>query len=89
MAPEEEKASREEHCSSSSSLFQLPLDPELWVLPEKTSTPAPGSAGQRRPAEEEEEEEDKWLLKKRSQAQVCSQLHVIFCFNTVSFSSLL
>ncbi|KAM7385957.1 hypothetical protein PAMP_001995 [Pampus punctatissimus] len=70
VAPEEEKASREEHSSqfkpSFSSLFQLPLDPHLWVLPEKTSTPAPGSAGQPRPAEEEE---DKWLLKKRSQAQ--------------------
>ncbi|XP_067466997.1 nuclear receptor coactivator 4 isoform X1 [Thunnus thynnus] len=70
VAPEEEKASREEHSSqfkpSSSSLFQLPLDPDLWVLPEKTSAPAPESAGQPRPAEEEE---DKWLLKKRSQAQ--------------------
>ncbi|XP_070772388.1 nuclear receptor coactivator 4 [Enoplosus armatus] len=68
VAPEEEKASREEHSSqfkpSSSSLspFQRPLDPELWVLPGQTS---PASGGQAHPAAEE----DKWLLKKRSQAQ--------------------
>ncbi|XP_023258394.1 nuclear receptor coactivator 4 isoform X1 [Seriola lalandi dorsalis] len=68
VAPETEKASREDHSSDfkpSSSLFQCPLDPELWVLPGKTQTPAPGSGGQPHPAEEE----DKWLLKKRSQAQ--------------------
>lgn len=56
VAPEEEKAR-----SQISSLFQSPLDPGLWVLPEKT----PGSGGQTHQAEEE----DKWLLKKRSQAQ--------------------
>ncbi|XP_044069481.1 nuclear receptor coactivator 4 isoform X2 [Siniperca chuatsi] len=73
VAPEEEKASREEHSSqfkpssssSSSSPFQRPLDPELWVLPGQTPPPAPGSGGPPRPAAEE----DKWLLKKRSQAQ--------------------
>ncbi|TNN23534.1 Nuclear receptor coactivator 4 [Liparis tanakae] len=48
--------------SSIWSLFQSPLDPELWVLPRKTL----GSGGQAQPAEEEE---DKWLLKKKSQAQ--------------------
>ncbi|XP_041866207.1 nuclear receptor coactivator 4 isoform X2 [Melanotaenia boesemani] len=47
---------------SSSSPFQHPLDPNLWVLPGKTS--APESGGPACPAEE-----DKWLLKKRSQAQ--------------------
>ncbi|XP_073338361.1 nuclear receptor coactivator 4 isoform X2 [Pagrus major] len=67
VAPEEEKASREEHSSQfkPSSLFQLPLDPELWVLPGQTCPLAPGSGAQPRPAPEE----DKWLLKKRSQAQ--------------------
>ncbi|XP_027131303.1 nuclear receptor coactivator 4 isoform X2 [Larimichthys crocea] len=79
VAPKEEKASREEHrrsreehsISSSSSLFQTPLDPELWVLPGQTAgsggqpRPPPGSGGQPRPPPEE----DKWLLKKRSQAQ--------------------
>ena len=62
----EENVSRRGHSSqlqpSSSSPFQRPLDLDLWVLPEETL----GSGG---PAEEEEEE-DKWLLKKRSQAQV-------------------
>ncbi|CAK6981207.1 nuclear receptor coactivator 4 [Scomber scombrus] len=70
VAPEEEKASREEHSSQfkppSSSLFQLPLDPELWVLPEKSCSTAPSSVAPSSPAEEEE---DKWLLRKRSQAQ--------------------
>ncbi|KAM4607969.1 nuclear receptor coactivator 4 isoform 2-T3 [Polymixia lowei] len=68
-SPGEEKASREEHssqfktssCISRESLFQGPLEPERWVVPEKTSTP--GSGGQPQP------EEDKWLLRKRSQAQ--------------------
>ncbi|XP_029962758.1 nuclear receptor coactivator 4 isoform X2 [Salarias fasciatus] len=65
MAPGEEKASREEHSSFTSSTlspFQHPLDPDLWVCPEKTATPAPASGGPT-------EDEDKWLLKKRSQAQ--------------------
>lgn len=71
VAPEEEKASREDHSSqfkppSSCSPFQRPLDPDLWVVPAKTLTPALGSGGQPHPTEEE----DKWLLKKRSQAQV-------------------
>ncbi|XP_036979058.1 nuclear receptor coactivator 4 isoform X2 [Acanthopagrus latus] len=68
VAPEEEKASREEHSSqfkTSPSLFQLPLDPELWVLPGQTCPVAPGSGGPPQSAAEE----DKWLLKKRSQAQ--------------------
>lgn len=66
VAPEEEeKASREESSSEpSSSLFQRPLDPELWVFPGKS--PAPESGGLTHPVEEEE---DKWLLKKRSHAQ--------------------
>ncbi|XP_033468820.1 nuclear receptor coactivator 4 isoform X3 [Epinephelus lanceolatus] len=69
VAPEVDKASREEHSSSfkpfssssSPSPFQCPLDPELWVLPGQTL----GSGGQPRPPAEE----DKWLLRKRSQAQ--------------------
>ncbi|XP_076598541.1 nuclear receptor coactivator 4 isoform X2 [Chaetodon auriga] len=73
MAPGEEKASREEHSSqfrpsfssSSSSPFQHPLDPKLWVLQGQTSLCAPGSEGQPPPTAED----DKWLLKKRSQAQ--------------------
>lgn len=63
MAAEEEKASREEN-GSSSSLFQSPLETDLWLFPRKS--PAPAAP----PQEEEEEEEDKWLLRKRSQAQV-------------------
>ncbi|XP_076023713.1 nuclear receptor coactivator 4 isoform X2 [Genypterus blacodes] len=67
VAPGEEKASREEHSSnfksSRSSPFQGPLDPDLWVPPQKKSTS--GLESQPRPLEEE----DKWLLKKRSQAQ--------------------
>ncbi|XP_074531470.1 nuclear receptor coactivator 4 isoform X2 [Halichoeres trimaculatus] len=70
VVPEEEKASREEHSSqfkssSSSSPFQHPLDPGLWVLPVQCP-PAQGSESQPQPPAEEE---DKWLLKKRSQAQ--------------------
>ncbi|XP_026164920.1 nuclear receptor coactivator 4 isoform X2 [Mastacembelus armatus] len=66
VAPEEEKATREEHSSqfkplSSLTPFESPLDADLWVLPKKT--PAPGS-DQSSPTEEE----DKWLLKK-TQAQ--------------------
>lgn len=63
MAAEEEKASREEN-GSSSSLFQSPLETDLWLFPRKS--PAPDSAV----PPQEEEEEDKWLLRKRSQAQV-------------------
>ncbi|KAI3363563.1 hypothetical protein L3Q82_012172 [Scortum barcoo] len=69
VAPQEEKASREEHSSHfkpSSSPFQRPLDPDFWVLPGLTPPPAPGlGSGQPCPAAEE----DKWLLKKRSQVQ--------------------
>lgn len=45
-----------------SSPFQFPLNPELWVLPK-----APGSEVAPHPVEDLE---DKWLLRKRSQAQV-------------------
>uniref|UniRef100_A0A8C7XAF1 Nuclear receptor coactivator 4 n=1 Tax=Oryzias sinensis TaxID=183150 RepID=A0A8C7XAF1_9TELE len=45
-----------------SSPFQFPLNPELWVLPK-----APGSEVAPHPVEDGE---DKWLLRKRSQAQV-------------------
>ncbi|XP_005951401.1 nuclear receptor coactivator 4 isoform X1 [Haplochromis burtoni] len=62
VAAEEEKASREEN-GSSSSLFQSPLETDLWLFPRKS--PAPDSAV----PPQEEEEEDKWLLRKRSQAQ--------------------
>uniref|UniRef100_UPI003AB0DA32 nuclear receptor coactivator 4 n=1 Tax=Centroberyx gerrardi TaxID=166262 RepID=UPI003AB0DA32 len=66
VAPEEEKASREEHSShfkpSSSSLFQAP---ERWVVPLPEKKNSSGSGGQPRPPPEE----DKWLLRKRSQAQ--------------------
>nr|XP_046257689.1 nuclear receptor coactivator 4 isoform X2 [Scatophagus argus] len=65
VAPGEEHRSQFKPFSSafSSSLFQRPLDPELWVLPGQTSPPAQGSGAQ------PSAEEDKWLLKKRSQAQ--------------------
>lgn len=56
VAPGQEKASREE---STAFMFQGPLDPQQWVLPGKT-------AGQPHPPAEG----DKWLLKKRSRAQV-------------------
>lgn len=58
---------RRSHASQNQtcSLFQRPLQADLWVLPGSASRGAAGGA-----AEEEEEEEDKWLLKKRSQAQV-------------------
>ncbi|KAG7456422.1 hypothetical protein JOB18_034763 [Solea senegalensis] len=60
VAPGEEKASRENLGSAPpSSPFQLPLDPDRWVM-----SPSPGSGVQPRPTEE-----DKWLLKKRTQAQ--------------------
>lgn len=86
VAPGEEKASREEHSSHfkppTSSPFQCPLDPELWVLPGKNQSPAPGSGGQPSPAEED----DKWLLKKRSQAQVTVSFlffRVLLCYPPV------
>ncbi|XP_029927108.1 nuclear receptor coactivator 4 isoform X3 [Myripristis murdjan] len=64
VAPEEEKASREEHSSHfKPSVFQAPLEPERWVAPDRSRTC--GSAGEPRPLPEE----DKWLLRKRSQAQ--------------------
>lgn len=70
VAPEEEKASREEHSSqfkpSCTPLFQLPLDPKLWVIPKIPSSPVVAAGAHPSPAAEE----DKWLLKKRSQAQV-------------------
>uniref|UniRef100_G3PFB0 Nuclear receptor coactivator 4 N-terminal domain-containing protein n=1 Tax=Gasterosteus aculeatus aculeatus TaxID=481459 RepID=G3PFB0_GASAC len=56
VAPEEEKASREDQSSRFSSPFLCPLDPGLWVIP--------GSGDQTQPAAE-----DKWLQKKRTQAQ--------------------
>ncbi|XP_006806941.1 nuclear receptor coactivator 4 [Neolamprologus brichardi] len=62
VAAEEEKASREEN-GSSSSLFQSPLETDLWLFPRKSPAPVSVSPPQ------EEEEEDKWLLRKRSQAQ--------------------
>ncbi|XP_061822917.1 nuclear receptor coactivator 4 [Nerophis lumbriciformis] len=40
------------------TLFQSPLDPELWVLPNNSSSPKATSAS---------EQDDKWLLKKKSQ----------------------
>ncbi|XP_047207619.1 nuclear receptor coactivator 4 isoform X4 [Girardinichthys multiradiatus] len=54
-------------CSSqaqnqSSSPFQHPLNPDFWLLPDKTQR----SGGLACPAEEDN---DKWLLKKRSQTQ--------------------
>lgn len=86
VAPGEEKASREELSSSfkgpTSSLFQCPLKPELWVLPGKTLSPGPGSGGQLSPAEED----DKWLLRKRSQAHVSVSIvwcRALFCFPCV------
>uniref|UniRef100_A0A3Q3W7D8 Nuclear receptor coactivator 4 N-terminal domain-containing protein n=1 Tax=Mola mola TaxID=94237 RepID=A0A3Q3W7D8_MOLML len=79
VAPNEEKASREEHSShfkpsSSSTLFQSPLDPKLWVIPSQTSPPVAGWSGDQPcpPAEE-----DKWLLRKRSQAQECLALPIV------------
>lgn len=79
VAPGEEKASREEHSTHfkppTSSLFPLsPLDPDLWVFPVKTQTPALGLRDQSSPAEEE----DKWLLRKRSQAQVMPSVCDLF-----------
>ncbi|KAM9364509.1 nuclear receptor coactivator 4 isoform 2-T2 [Pholidichthys leucotaenia] len=59
-APEEEKASREEHGSP----FLTPLDPGLWVVPTKTP---PSHTGPH--PTEDQHEGDKWLLRKRSQAQ--------------------
>ncbi|XP_026211067.1 nuclear receptor coactivator 4 isoform X2 [Anabas testudineus] len=84
VAPGEEKASREELSSSfkgpTSSLFQCPLKPELWVLPGKTLSPGPGSGGQLSPAEED----DKWLLRKRSQAHVLPSVCDLFSCMKVS-----
>ncbi|KAK2921514.1 nuclear receptor coactivator 4 isoform X2 [Channa argus] len=79
VAPGEEKASMEQHSSHSkpsSSLFsfQSPLDPDLWVLPVKTQATALTLGGQPSPAEVE----DKWLLRKRSQAQVMPSVCDLF-----------
>ncbi|KAM3606921.1 uncharacterized protein V6R79_025628 [Siganus canaliculatus] len=67
VAPEgEEKASREEHSSSSSfSPFQGPLEPQVWMLPGQMPLPPPPAP----PGAAEQEEEDKWLLRKKSHAQ--------------------
>ncbi|XP_078137667.1 nuclear receptor coactivator 4 isoform X2 [Sander vitreus] len=62
----EEKAAREE------SLFQTPLDPDLWVVPRQTPP---------RPADTQE---DKWLLRKRSQAQ--ERLSVCELFSCMKLS---
>ncbi|XP_047459414.1 nuclear receptor coactivator 4 isoform X2 [Mugil cephalus] len=77
VAPDEEKGSREnQNFSSSSSPFQCPMEPNMWVLREKTSGPPgpagfpPGPPSPPGPAEEE----DKWLLKKRNQVQVQERL---------------
>lgn len=82
VAPDEEKASQENHGSpfkpSSSSLFQHPLVPERWVLPGQMFPPAQGARGQPCPPAEE----DKWLLRKRSQAQVKTDHLLISCFPT-------
>ncbi|KAM9847909.1 nuclear receptor coactivator 4 isoform 2-T2 [Aulostomus maculatus] len=70
VASDEEKASREEHSSkfksfsSTSSVFQIPLDLEHWVLHKNASSPAQTGAQPRPPAEE-----DEWLLKKKTQAE--------------------
>lgn len=76
VAPHEEKASREEHSShfkpsSSSSPFQSPSDLGLWVLPGQKSPPA---VGRSKGEDHSPADEDKWLLRKRSQAQVTGQL---------------
>ncbi|XP_034721683.1 nuclear receptor coactivator 4 [Etheostoma cragini] len=62
----EEKAAREE------SLFQTPLDPDLWVVPRQTP-PQPADA-----------QEDKWLLRKRTQAQ--ERLSVCELFSCMKLS---
>ncbi|TKS65130.1 Tight junction-associated protein 1 [Collichthys lucidus] len=74
--------------SSSSSLFQTPLDPELWVLPGQTAGSGVSPAHRRvRGSAPPTTREDKWLLKKRSQAQVTAScfLTVCFLFLTVYF----
>ncbi|XP_038154280.1 nuclear receptor coactivator 4 isoform X1 [Cyprinodon tularosa] len=60
---EQEEQLRRRHSAQIQTPFQNPLNPDLWVLPDKKL----GSAGPVRPSEEEEG--DKWLLKKRNQAQ--------------------
>ncbi|XP_039639802.1 nuclear receptor coactivator 4 isoform X1 [Perca fluviatilis] len=62
----EEKAAREE------TLFQTPLDPDLWVVPGQTP-PSPADT-----------HEDKWLLRKRSQAQ--ERLSVCELFSCMKLS---
>lgn len=64
---EQEEQLRRRHSAQIQTPFQNPLNPDLWVLPDKKL----GSAGPVRPSEEEEG--DKWLLKKRNQAQVTGQ----------------
>lgn len=74
--PEEEKASREEQSShfknSLENRFHSPLQAERWVVPEKrshSSTTVP-SQEVTREQPNTETKEDKWLLRKRTQAQV-------------------
>ncbi|XP_041736492.1 nuclear receptor coactivator 4-like isoform X1 [Coregonus clupeaformis] len=75
-ASQGEKASMEEHCSQfngpkSESPLSKPLQPECWVLPEKThiSTAATPSQESTKEQPSTEPEEDKWLLRKRANAQ--------------------
>ncbi|XP_041723024.1 nuclear receptor coactivator 4 isoform X2 [Coregonus clupeaformis] len=71
-----EKASRVEHSSQfkgpkSESPFSKPLQPECWVLPEKTHSSTAATPRQESTKEQPntEPEEDKWLLRKRANAQ--------------------
>ncbi|XP_070981329.1 nuclear receptor coactivator 4-like isoform X1 [Oncorhynchus clarkii lewisi] len=75
-ASQGEKASMEEHSSQfngpkSESPLSKPLQPECWVLPEKTHSSTAATPSQETTKEQPstEPEEDKWLLRKRANAQ--------------------
>uniref|UniRef100_A0A4W5PK17 Nuclear receptor coactivator 4 n=1 Tax=Hucho hucho TaxID=62062 RepID=A0A4W5PK17_9TELE len=75
-ASQGEKGSMEEHSSQfngpkSESPLSNPLQPECWVLPEKTHSSTTATLSQETTKEQPstEPEEDKWLLRKRTNAQ--------------------
>lgn len=68
VAPEQQSSHpKPSSSSSSSSVFLLPLDSDRWVLASQAPPPA-DNRSEVKPCPPAEE--DKWLLRKKSQAQV-------------------
>lgn len=79
VAPEQQSSNPKSSSSSSSSssVFLLPLDPDRWVLASQTPPPV---ANRPEAKLHPPVEEDKWLLRKKSQAQVLGLLYLLFFF---------